>query len=194
MVETFRAFPVPPAGPHHPLAPVDRPSFRAALPRLVGILGALATFLHGAAHADVFKCAGEGGRPIYQESPCPTGKELRNFQTDPPEITVLPGSKLEVPAPSAPGTKGAKEAKGDKASTKTAKVRGDPGERKFLRNGMSEAQVLARLGPPDATTGSKSTKQQRWSWFPADGDPETVTTVTLASGVVTNVERTVVKK
>jgi len=150
--------------------------------------------LHGAAHADVFKCAGEGGRPIYQESPCPTGKELRNFQTDPPEITVLPGSKLEVPASSGPAAKAPKEAKGDKASTKTAKVRGDPGERKFLRNGMSEAQVLARLGPPDATTGSKSTKQQRWSWFPADGDPETVTTVTLASGVVTNVERTVVKK
>jgi len=174
---------------------VDRPPFRAALPSLVGILAVavLATSLHGAARADVFKCSGESGRPIYQESPCPTGKELRNFQTDPPEITVLPGSKLEVPAPSA-SAKAAKEAKGDKASTKTAKVRGDPAERKFLRNGMSEAEVLARLGPPDATTGSKSTKQQRWSWFPADGDPETVTTVTLASGVVTNVERTVVKR
>ena len=173
---------------------MDRLSFRAALPRLVGTLAVVATSLHGAAHADVFKCAGEGGRPVYQESPCPAGKELRNFQTDPPEITVLPGSKLEVPAPSAHAGKAAKEAKGDKASTKTAKVRGDPAERKFLRNGMSEAEVLARLGPPDATTGSKSTKQQRWSWFPADGDPETVTTVTLASGVVTNVERTVVKK
>jgi len=147
-------------------------------------------------NADVFKCAGDGGRPIYQESPCPTGKELRNFQTDPPEITVLPGSPRVDPAsgPATPSARGAREVKHEKASaTKTAKVRGDPAERKHVHNGMSEAEVLARLGPPDATTG-KSGKQQRWSWFPADGDPETVTTVTLALGVVTAVERTLVKK
>ena len=60
-----------------------------------------------AAHAEVYKCAGEGGRPIYQEMPCPTGKELRNFQTDPPEITILPGNTkansaapTKTPAPS----------------------------------------------------------------------------------------------
>ena len=166
------------------------------LPWRVGILAVLAAGVHGAAQAEVFKCAGDGGRPIYQESPCPAGKELRNFQTDPPEITVLPGSaKLEVPPPSAPAAKAGKEAKGEKAgSTKAAKVRGDPAERKHLRNGMSEAEVLTRLGPPDATTGNKSSKQQRWSWFPADGDPETVTTITLASGVVTSIERTLVKK
>ena len=40
--------------------------------------------------ADVYKCSGNGGVPIYQEEPCPKGKELRNFQSNPPEITVLP--------------------------------------------------------------------------------------------------------
>ncbi len=45
------------------------------------------------AHADVYKCAGEGGIPVYQEMPCGAGKELRNFQTDPPEITVLPAQR-----------------------------------------------------------------------------------------------------
>ena len=40
--------------------------------------------------AEVYKCAGDGGRPVYQEMPCPKGKELRNFQQDPPQITVLP--------------------------------------------------------------------------------------------------------
>ena len=172
-----------------------RPGAGIAVARRATAAAALAIGLSGTACADVFKCAGEGGRPIYQESPCPSGKELRNFQTDPPEITVLPGSKLELPAASAPATKPAKEGRSEKASsTKAAKVRGDPAERKHLRTGMSEAEVLARLGPPDATTGARNGKQQRWSWFPADGDPETVTTVTLASGVVTHVERTIVKK
>jgi hypothetical protein len=181
---------------------VDRPSStragtRATLPWRAGIVVALA-WASASAHADVYKCAGESGRPVYQETPCPTGKELRNFQTDPPEITVLPGSpRGEGPPPpqAAPAAKGAKDAKGEKgATTKTAKARGDPAERKHLRTGMSEGEVLARLGPPDATTGGKNGKQQRWSWFPADGDPETVTTVTLGSGVVTNIERTLVKK
>jgi hypothetical protein len=148
------------------------------------------------AHADVYKCAGEGGRPIYQEMPCPSGKELRNFQSDPPEITVLPGlSKSDTVAPSPAAARPGKDAKGDKApTTKAAKPRGDPGDRKHLRTGMSEGEVLARIGPPDATTGGKGGKQQRWSWFPADGDPETLTTVTLVSGIVTNIERTLVKR
>src|SRR6185369_15052760 len=38
------------------------------------------------AGSDVYKCAGEGGVPVYQEAPCGPAKELRNFQTDPPEI------------------------------------------------------------------------------------------------------------
>ncbi len=61
---------------------------RCAAVAAAAVLAALAL---AEARADVFKCAGEGGRPIYQEMPCPPGKELRNFQSDPPEITVLPG-------------------------------------------------------------------------------------------------------
>ena len=148
------------------------------------------------ARADVYKCAGEGGRPVYQEMPCPPGKELRNFQSDPPEITVLPGTpKAELSAPPAPAARAANGTKRDAGPAKKAeRVRGDPAERKHLRAGMQEGEVLARLGPPDATTGGKNGKLQRWSWFPAEGDPETVTTVTLMSGVVTSVERTLVKR
>jgi hypothetical protein len=149
------------------------------------------------AGADVYKCAGEGGRPVYQEMPCPPGKELRNFQSDPPEITVLPGTpRAGGTAPPAPSS----AASGNHAkqettpSRKAERPRGDPGERKHLHTGMTEGEVLARIGPPDATTGGKSGKQQRWSWFPVDGDPETLTTVTLMSGYVTNVERTLVKR
>ena len=59
---------------------------------------------------------------------------------------------------------------------------------------MSEGDVLARVGTPDVTTGQKTGKQVRWTWLPADGDQETVTTVTFVAGIVTNVERTLVKR
>ena len=180
---------------HRPAPPprVGRPppSWRAA-----AVAGFVAACVAAPAGADVFKCAGEGGRPVYQEMPCPPGKELRNFQSDPPEITVLPGTpKTAGPAPPPPGARSANTAKQDATpSRKGERPRGDPAERKHLRAGMSEGEVLTRLGPPDATTGGKNGKQQRWSWFPVDGDPETLTSVTLMSGVVTHVERTLVKR
>jgi Domain of unknown function (DUF4124) len=151
-----------------------------------------------AALAEVYKCAGDGGRPVYQEMPCPKGKELRNFQQDPPEITVLPGvaksSAPQAPAPAA-NARPAKDANAEKtANPRNDKRRGDPAERRHLHSGMSEGDVLARVGTPDITTGQKNGKQVRWTWLPAEGDPETVTTVTFVAGVVTSVERTQYKK
>ena len=150
-------------------------------------------------HADVYKCSGDGGRPVYQEMPCPKGKELRNFQTDPPEITVLPGvaksDGASAPAANSRSAKDSPAEKSDKtARPRTEKSRGDPGERKYLHSGMSEGEVLARVGKPDATSGPRGGKQARWTWFPAEGDLETVTTVTILNGVVATVERTLVKK
>ena len=150
-----------------------------------------------AGRAEVYKCAGDGGRPVYQEMPCPKGKELRNFQQDPPEITVLPGvtkSNAAAAAPAANGRSG-KDASADKAAKpRSDKLRGDAGERRHLHSGMSEGDVLARVGAPDITTGQKNGKQARWTWLPTEGDPETVTTVTFVSGVATSVERTLYKK
>lgn len=146
--------------------------------------------------AQVYKCVGDGGRPVYQEMPCPSGKELRNFQNDPPEITVLPGVS-NSPAPPTPSSNArpAKEGNGDKtAKSRSEKLRGDPAERRHLHSGMSEGEVLARVGTPDVTSGGKNGKQVRWTWLPAEGDPETITTVTLAAGVVTTVERKLIKK
>jgi hypothetical protein len=147
--------------------------------------------------AEVYKCAGDGRSPVYQEMPCPKGKELRNFQQDPPEITVLPGvtKSNAAAAPAANGRPG-KDASAEKAAGKARsdKPRGDPAERRHLRSGMSEGDVLARVGTPDITTGQKNGKQVRWTWLPTDGDTETVTTVTFVSGVVASVERTLYKK
>jgi hypothetical protein len=146
------------------------------------------------AHADVYKCAGTDSTPIYQEMPCDKGKELRNFQTDPPEITVLPGTPTgSSPRPPAKQEKDAKNAaaagKAKAAATATPR---DDAQRKFAHAGMTEAEVRALLGPPDVTSGSGHTR--RWQYMPSAGDPDTITALTMADGVVTMVERRIVRK
>ena len=59
---------------------------------------------------------------------------------------------------------------------------------------MSEAEVVARLGTPDMTVGAKGAASPRWTYMPAPGDPETITTLMFAKGVLVDIERKVVKK
>lgn len=162
------------------------------------IVAAMALACAGGAAADVYKCAGEGGSPIYQESPCPPGKELRNFQVDPPEITVLPAPALVNPRDPRTAGPPARQGNGNVNRDFDAKrpnaVKGDATERKHIRAGMREAEVLARLGQPDATSGAKGGKSVRWSYLPAPGDQETITAVSFEHGVVTQVERKIVRK
>ncbi|HEX6945497.1 MAG TPA: hypothetical protein VF196_04830 [Casimicrobiaceae bacterium] len=68
-------------------------------------------------------------------------------------------------------------------------AKGDPSERRHLREGMSQAEVVARIGQPDITSGNKGSRELRWSWLPAAGDPQTMTTVRFADGRVVAVER-----
>jgi hypothetical protein len=146
------------------------------------------------AQADVYKCAGDGGTPVYQETPCVASKELRNFQIDPPEITVLPGqTKPNTIPPSAAKERPAKDARTANPA-KPDKPKGDASERRHAHAGMSDGEVLARLGTPDMTAGRTNQKQARWTWLPAPGDPDTITTLILVDGVVTGVERKVVKR
>ena len=146
------------------------------------------------AHADVYKCAGDGGIPVYQEMPCAQGKELRNFQLDPPEITVLPAQPNANVAPAAKAPVAKADAKSNDAKQGKSAFAGDASERKFIRSGMSEAEVLAKLGQPDMTVGGKNGKPARWTYMPAPGDPETITSVTLTKGTVTEVDRKAVRK
>ena len=146
--------------------------------------------------ADVYKCTGEGGIPVYQEMPCGQGAELRNFQTDPPPLTILPAQGgLNIPPSAlkdAPGknARANQDAKSAKIDARTASA----AERKHIRIGMSEAEVRTRLGHPDMTAGGKNGTAAHWTYLPAPADPETITTLTLAKGTVTGVERKVVKK
>ena len=159
-------------------------------------IGAVTAFAAPPGHAQVYKCAGEGGIPVYQEMPCSPGKELRNFQTDPPQITILPAPRppatppadviREVPAKNGRTDKDAKVAKSANAA--------NAAERAHLRVGMTEAEVLARVGNPDVTVGSKGTPTPRWTYMPAPGDPETTTMLQFNKGVVVDIDRRVVKK
>jgi hypothetical protein len=159
-------------------------------------LGALALLALAPAQAEVFKCAGRDGIPVYQDTPCPAGKELRNFQTDPPAITVLPAPEIsgDARAPAEPrrATRDAAAPKGN-ASAADAKARGDAAERKFVRPGMTEGEVVAKLGLPEVTSRGARASGARWTYLPAARDPDTITIITFANGVVADVERKVSK-
>jgi hypothetical protein len=158
---------------------------------VVSLLAALAAA--PTVRADVYKCSGNGKVPIYQEEPCPKGKELRNFQVDPPEITVLPATPRPdaIPAGKAPAKA---PAKSNDARQGKSPMGGDASERKFIRSGMTEAEVLAKLGQPDMTVGGKNGNPTRWTYMPAPGDPEMITSVILTKGTVTEVDRRAVRK
>ena len=144
----------------------------------------LLTWVGLPAAASVFKCADEKGEVVYQDMPCGTGRELRNFDTDPPPLTVLPSTPAAAStAPARTGRAAARREADDRRA----------GERKFIRSGMSEAEVLQRLGRPDVTTGGSQRAGRRWAYLPRPGDPDTMTTLTLQGGSVTDVDRKLVR-
>ena len=145
----------------------------------------------GLAEASVFKCAGDKGAVVYQDVPCRAGQELRNFDTDPPELTVLPAT----PSATAPSPDRARAERPERPARDPARQRTDDrraNERKFVRSGMSDAEVLQRLGRPDVTSGSRKSGR-RWAYLPRPGDPDTMTTLTLEGSSVVDVDRKVVR-
>jgi hypothetical protein len=182
----------------------------------VAAMMALALACTATAQAGVYKCEGTGGVPVYQDTPCPPGKVLRDFDKDPPALTVMPSIPSVSPsipsaspgaaaprtpagstaassaAPSSAATIGA-TTKGGAKIKPLAAANGKAGERKFLAPGISEGEVMTRLGPPDMKNGSNGRKTSRWTYLPAPDDPDTVTTLTFDSGRLVEVERKVVK-
>ncbi|HQR11092.1 MAG TPA: hypothetical protein PLW68_07170 [Casimicrobiaceae bacterium] len=151
----------------------------------------------GGALAGVYKCVNDrstppGTNPIYQDTPCPPGKELRNFDAEPAEVSVIPHQEFVEGANSPPPKAGRVPHEPKPDRKKESVAGGDAAQRKFIAAGMSEAEVVARIGNPDITGGAKGRKSLRWSYLPVAGDPQTITTITFESGRVTQVERKVV--
>ncbi len=78
-------------------------------------------------------------------------------------------------------------------ATAATAVAADAAERGFIRKGMPEGEVLLRIGKPDHETFIRNIKdepeEKAWSYFPHYRDPQTLTIITLRSGVVLSIER-----
>jgi hypothetical protein len=69
----------------------------------------------------------------------------------------------------------------------------DPAERRFIRAGMGEGEVLFKIGKPDHEAFIRIVRGQpeekTWTYFPHPKDRQTLTIVTLRAGVVSSIER-----
>jgi len=156
--------------------------------RLLALLPCLAA---PTAFAALVKCAGDTG-VVYQDVPCPPGRELRDLEADPSTLSVVPGTPL--PASVKERASPARSARQHATRTSMQRAKGgNAAERRFVHNGMSEAEVVMRIGRPDVRTKGGAKSAQRWSYFPAAGDADTMTTLTLAGGKVVDVERRVAR-
>jgi hypothetical protein len=147
------------------------------------------------ADATMVKCRGDRGSVLYQDEPCKPGMELRNFDTDPATVSVVPGSPVAATPPPA-AVQRTRAASAARRPPEQKLSSGKASERRFIRTGMSESEVIRRIGKPevDARSNRKHGKDgKHWSYLPAAGDPDTITTVTIAGGLVANVERKVVR-
>ena len=157
------------------------------------------------ATAGLYKCLRDDGTVMYQENPCPSGRELRDFERDPATVSVVPfsvppsqNSTEAVPRSRASSARSTKSRKsGDNKTRASTKAKAEGGainaaERKFLVPGIGEGEVVARIGRPDMSTAA-GRKTVRWTYLPAPDDPSTITTLTFELGRLIQVERKVVR-
>jgi hypothetical protein len=147
---------------------------------------ALLLFAASPTRAAIYKCATDKG-VVYQDAACPPGKELRNLDQDPATLSMVPGTPVPAARPAAsnkpPPTR----------STARQARSGNAAERRFIYAGMSEAEVVMRIGRPDVDSKGRGKKGKRWAYLPAAGDPNTLTTLSIAGGTVVDVERKVAR-
>lgn len=78
-----------------------------------------------------------------------------------------------------------------------AAIAADADERRFIRKGMKEAEVVHRVGLPEHESFIRNVKgepeEKAWSYFPHPRDAQTLTIITLKAGVVAEVERKIVR-
>ena len=153
------------------------------------VLAVVALFLAPLAQAAIYKCATDRG-VVYQDAACPPGKELRNLDEDPATLSVVPGTS--VPAARPPASSRSPSRAAARATARKVKS-GNAAERRFIHTGMSEAEVIMRIGRPDVDSKGKAKSGRRWAYLPATGDPDTMTTLTIAGGTVVDVERKVAR-
>ena len=156
--------------------------------------------IHAGAVPGLFKCRGANNVPIYQDGPCPVGTELRDLVADPPNFSVVPFElrpqapppAVTKPSPPRPRARTAEKKPSAAERAANSRVEADPGQRRSLRDGMSEGEVIARLGVPDIQSG-RGGKRMRWTYLPIAGDAQTITIVRFEDGVVVGVDRNLLR-
>ena len=110
---------------------------------------ALAATPGGTKTSTIYKCSGAAGSVAYQDAPCAPGTELRNFATDPPTLSVIPGTPVPG-ATSVPRAAARPERVNASSGSRTMSGRMSmANERRFIQVGMSQAEVIQRIGKPD---------------------------------------------
>jgi hypothetical protein len=83
------------------------------------------------------------------------------------------------------------------ASSGACAMAADAAERKFVREGMHEGEVLLKIGKPDHEAFIRSERGQpeekSWTYFPHYKDQQTLTIITLRAGIVASVERKIAR-
>lgn len=137
-----------------------------------------------------YKCRGDNATLIYQDSPCAPGRELRNLAEQPANLSVIPFAN--TPSPPFMAARPSKTVKTLAKDKDKPRVSADARERRHVHEGMSEAEVLARLGPPDMQAG-KTGRRMRWTYLPAAGDAQTITLLAFEDGKLREIERRILR-
>src|SRR5439155_1575803 len=95
------------------------------------------------AHAGVYKCANEKG-VVYQDTACAPGKELRNLDTDPANLSVVPGTPLSTQWSTQLSRQPSRKPRKDDARRGAARARGPRdrrcADRRLDRSGAARAR------------------------------------------------------
>ena len=79
----------------------------------------------------------------------------------------------------------------------TSGLAADAGERKFIRKGMGEGEVILKIGKPDHEAFRRVVRgepeEKTWTYFPHARDRQTLTVLTFHSGVVTGIDRRITR-
>ena len=156
----------------------------AALPLLAG--------------ASVVRCRAADGSISYQDRSCPSDARSEAVDATPNQGFRFATKQQVENAMRLPPDEPPPRARSSKA--KVHKVV-NAGERRFIRTGMSAAEVRRRIGAPDhienhstsSTNRPSRDARRQWVYLPADDDPQTTTTLTVKTGMVLHVDRKITR-
>lgn len=168
------------------------------LPVALRIAALLLAALPLTAGTAVLRCHAADGRITYQDRSCPNGT-----RGEPVDATPNQGFRFADRQQIEKAMRPPPEPPPPRVRVKKSKERVvfNAGERRFIRTGMSAAEVRRRIGAPDhienhsTSSTNRPTRDTRrqWVYLPAADDPQTTTTLTVRSGMVLHVDRKITR-